>query len=77
LLARECGLSAGHFARALPHQWLRRRRVEKAKEEMRGTDASLADIALGCGFANQSQFSGVFGKVTGVSPSAWRRQVRT
>jgi AraC family transcriptional regulator len=36
----------------------------------------LADIALACGFANQSHFSRVFAKVTGVSPGAWRRQTR-
>jgi len=42
---------------------------------MRGSDASLADIALAC-FANQSHFSRVFAKVTGVSPGAWRRQTR-
>jgi AraC-like DNA-binding protein len=82
-LARECGLSASHFARAFrittgmaPHQWLLRRRVEKAQGEMRGGEASLADIALACGFANQSHFSRVFAKVTGVSPGAWRRQTR-
>jgi len=83
-LARECGLSASHFARAFrastglaPHRWLLWRRVEKAKDEMRGSDASLADVALLCGFSSQSHFTRVFVKATGVSPGAWRRQVRS
>jgi AraC family transcriptional regulator len=84
LLAQECGLSASHFGRAFrkstgmaPHQWLLQRRVEKAKQTMRDTDASLTHIALGCGFADQSHFTRVFSKFTGVSPGSWRRQVRT
>jgi AraC family transcriptional regulator len=83
-LARECGLSASYFARAFrkstgmaPHQWLLKRRVERAREAMRNTNASLADIALTCGFADQSHFTRVFSKVSGVSPGTWRRQFRT
>jgi AraC family transcriptional regulator len=82
LLAQECGLSASHFARAFresmgvaPHQWLLQRRVEKAKQAMRDGDDSLSDIALSCGFADQSHFTRVFSKLAGVSPGAWRRQV--
>jgi AraC-like DNA-binding protein len=83
-LAQECGLSASHFARAFrqstgmaPHQWLLQRRVEKAKQAMRNTNASLVDIALACGFANQSHFTRVFSQIAGVSPGSWRRHVRT
>jgi AraC-like DNA-binding protein len=81
-LARECGLSASHFARAFrestglaPHQWLLQRRVEKAKQAMRETNSSLVNIALACGFANQSHFTRVFSKFTGISPGSWRRQL--
>ncbi|SRR6266851_6462928 len=84
LLAQECGLSASQFARAFristgmaPHQWLLQRRVKQATQAMRDTDASLTDIALACGFADQSHFTRVFGKFAGVSPGTWRRQVRT
>jgi AraC family transcriptional regulator len=77
-LAQECGLSASHFARAFrkstgvaPHQWLLQRRVERARQAMRDTDASLTDIALACGFADQSHFTRVFGKLAGISPGAW------
>jgi AraC-like DNA-binding protein len=78
--ASACGLSASHFARAFkqstgqpPHRWLLHRRAERAKELLRGTDATLAETALACGFADQSHFSRVFARIVGVSPGAWRR----
>jgi AraC-like DNA-binding protein len=82
-LAQECGLSVSHFARAFrrstgmaPHQWLLQRRVAKAKQAMRETDAPLVEIAVSCGFADQSHFTRVFSKAAGISPGCWRRQVR-
>ena len=78
--ASACGLSASHFARAFkqstgqpPHRWLLHRRAERAKDLLRDTDATLAETALACGFADQSHFSRVFTRVVGVSPGAWRR----
>jgi AraC-like DNA-binding protein len=80
-VARECGLSASHFARAFrqslgmaPHQWLLKVRVERARKQMLNSDASLADIAVDCGFADQSHFIRVFVKHVGASPGQWRRQ---
>jgi AraC-like DNA-binding protein len=80
-LAHECGLSASHFARAFrqslglaPHQWLLSLRVERAKEQLLNSDASLAEIAIDCGFADQSHFTRVFTKHVGASPGQWRRQ---
>ncbi len=82
-LARECGLSVSHFARAFrvstgmaPHRWLLHRRIEKAKTVLRETDSSLAEIAAICGFADQSHFTRVFTRSVGVSPGAWRRNIR-
>ena len=78
--ADACGLSASHFARAFkqstgqpPHRWLLHRRVERAKDLLAGTDGTLAETALACGFADQSHFSRVFERIVGVPPGAWRR----
>ena len=49
------------------------RRVELAKDLMRDRESSLSEIALRCGFADQSHFTRVFVHATGVSPGAWRR----
>lgn len=82
-LARECDLSPSYFAEAFketlgvsPHKWLLGRRVERAKAMLRDTEASLAAIALDCGFFDQSHFSRVFARFENCSPAAWRRYYR-
>lgn len=79
-LAKECGLSASHFSRAFrqtaglaPHQWLMRRRVEEAKQALRDRRLPLSEVALVCGFADQSHLTRVFSRSVGTSPGAWRR----
>jgi AraC-like DNA-binding protein len=79
-IANACGLSAGHFARAFrrstgvaPHAWLLRARIEHAMMLLRRPGASLCEVALACGFADQSHFSRVFARQTGQSPRHWRR----
>ena len=79
-VARECRLSVSHFSRAFrrtvgtaPHNWLLMHRIEVAKEKLRDSRLSLADVALACGFADQSHLTRVFTRVVGASPGAWRR----
>lgn len=78
-VADECRLSTTHFARAFkastgmtPHGWLQARRVERARDLL-ATDLSLAEIALECGFADQSHFTRVFSRIAGNTPGSWRR----
>jgi AraC-like DNA-binding protein len=78
-LAGECGLSVRHFARAFrrstgvaPHRWLLQCRVERARELLTYREMSLADVALSCGFADQSHFTRLFRAMVGVSPGTWR-----
>jgi AraC family transcriptional regulator len=79
-VARECGLSVSHFSRAFrrsvgaaPHNWLLTRRVEVAKEKLCDGRLSLIDVAMACGFADQSHLTRVFTRMAGTSPGAWRR----
>jgi AraC-like DNA-binding protein len=79
-IAHECGLSSGYFARAFkrstgvpPYQWLTNMRVERAKELLKDPRCELADIALLCGFVDQSHFTRVFSRSEGYSPGRWRR----
>jgi AraC-like DNA-binding protein len=58
-----------------PHRWLLNRRVELAKDLLRDRESSLSEIALRCGFADQSHFTRVFTRRAGVSPGSWRRGV--
>jgi AraC family transcriptional regulator len=80
-LALECGLSVRHFTRAFrqsvgipPHRYLLKRRIEHARELLHNPALSLLDIALACGFSDQSHFTRVFRASMHVSPGAWRRQ---
>jgi AraC-like DNA-binding protein len=76
--------SEAHFSRSFrctfgesPHAFVIRRRLELAARSMLQTDASLSEIALRCGFADQAHLCKVFRKVTGLSPALWRRTCRT
>ena len=79
-LAEECGLSLRHFTRAFrrstglpPHRWVLKRRVDMAKQLLRDPARSLLDVALACGFTDQSHFTRTFTAGVGCSPSLWRR----
>jgi AraC-like DNA-binding protein len=79
-LVRECRLSTSHFARAFrqstamaPHRWIMKRRVERAKEMFLEGELELVQIALTCGFSDQSHFTRNFGRSEGHSPGKSRR----
>ena len=79
-LATLVRLNGSHFGRAFrnsfgepPHEYVIRRRVERAQGLMLSTEASLSDIALDCGLADQSHLTRLFRRIVGESPSAWRR----
>jgi AraC-like DNA-binding protein len=82
-VADVCGLSPNYFARAFkqsvgtpPHRWLLLQRVLRAKSLLRDARFSLSDIAVACGFADQSHYTRVFTSIVGASPGAWRKQVQ-
>lgn len=53
-------------------QYLNKVRIENAKILLQGGNLSLADIALMCGFEDQSYFTKIFKSVTGVSPKNFK-----
>jgi AraC family transcriptional regulator len=82
-LAELTGLSTSHFARCFrksvglpPHSYVKRRRVERARELLTGTDLPVAEIALVTGFSDQSHFTRRFREIIGVPPGAYRVQHR-
>jgi AraC family transcriptional regulator len=79
-LATLVRLNPSHFGRAFrnsvgepPHEYVIRRRVERAQGLMLSTDAPLSEIALDCGMADQAHLSRLFRRIVGESPRAWRR----
>ena len=81
-VARTAHLSRAEFTRAFraafgesPHRYLQRRRVERAKELLRTTDAPVTEICADVGFCSLGTFSRTFRVVTGESPSAYRARI--
>ncbi len=58
-----------------PHQYLMRKRIERARVLLRESDRSIADISLEVGFSSQSHFSERFRALVGTSPGSYRRSV--
>jgi AraC family transcriptional regulator len=82
-LACEAGLSTSHFIRSFrestgktPYQFLLDRRVQRAQTLMRGPRASMAKIAISSGFADQHHMARVFRRITGTTPSTYRRSLQ-
>ncbi|MGC2082808.1 MAG: AraC family transcriptional regulator [Bradyrhizobium sp.] len=82
-VARRCHLSLSQFGRTFkkttgltPHRWLVKLRLERAQDLMLWTTLPLAEIALDCGFSEQSHFTRTFTRLVGTSPGEWRRQRR-
>lgn len=78
-LAATVGLSRYHFARRFrrstgssPHQFVLRKRVEQAKILLSRTSTPLIDIAVRCGFADQSHLTRVFKRHVGTTPGHYR-----
>jgi AraC-like DNA-binding protein len=78
-LARAARLSPAHFSREFrrafgetPHQYLLTRRLERAAALLRTTDRTVADICFTVGLRSVGSFTTSFGRVYGVSPTAFR-----
>jgi AraC family transcriptional regulator len=80
-MAAEVQVSPLYLARAFksavgqsPHQYVLKRRLERAKDLLRNSDRPIVDVALSSGFSSQSHLSNWFLRQVGVSPAAYRRQ---
>jgi transcriptional regulator GlxA family with amidase domain len=83
-LAREAHASRAHFVRSFkkafgetPHKYLLRRRIERAKELLRGTPLSVTEVSLAVGFRSLGSFGTAFRELVGESPGVYARHWRT
>lgn len=81
-MAAASGLSIHHFARAFketvgvsPLEYVMIRRIERSKQLLSNSNFSLGEIALACGFADQSHFSRRFRQMTGATPGEFRTRL--
>jgi len=82
-LAEMAGLSVYQFdqrIRSLFHvtagQYLVKVRIDAACDRLASTEEVIAQIALACGYSDQSSFSRQFKQAVGISPLAYRKKMR-
>ena len=82
-LAEIAGVHPAHLARAFREHtgmpvgaYIRRLRLDWAATELIRSDATLSDIALRAGFADQSHFTRAFKRQTGLTPGCYRKSPR-
>jgi AraC-like DNA-binding protein len=78
-LARIANFSRYHFLRAFrrafhatPHEYLIRKRIERAKELLAQSELTVTEICFEVGFESLGSFSTLFHKLVGWSPSIYR-----
>ncbi|NWO07132.1 MAG: helix-turn-helix transcriptional regulator [Alteromonadaceae bacterium] len=81
-LASLANMSGFHFHRMFrlvrgcpPHAWVTRQRANRAKQLLR-SDTPIAQIAVMCGFSNQSHLTRIFRNQTGQTPAQFRKLLR-
>lgn len=79
-IARVAGLTRMHFAAQFraatgfrPHEYVLRRRIDRAQRLLQNGDMKVVDVALSVGFQNQSHFTNVFKQFAGLPPAKWRQ----
>ena len=79
-LASCAGVHPVYLARAYrrhfgcsPGEYLRRCRLLQVRELLTSSDLSMVEIALQCGFSDQSQMTRLFSKTFGAPPARFRR----
>lgn len=82
-LARRANLSVYQFEQRIRRifhvtagQLIQKVRMEAAVERLVESDESIADVAVRCGYSDQSAFTRKFRETVGLSPSEYRRSFR-
>jgi AraC family transcriptional regulator len=82
-LAHLLKVSVPHFEKMFrvtfhcaPYRYVLERRLEKARLLLSTTQLSVVDVALDCGFANQSHFTRHFTRWVGITPARFARASR-
>lgn len=80
-VARVAGVSPSHFSKLMKErmgksfsQLLTQMRVSRARQLLTETEKNLSEIALECGFCDQSHMNKVFRTAVGTSPGDFRKR---
>lgn len=82
-ISQVVGMSQYHFVRSFkqtigvsPYQYLIQQRIDRAKQLLQKSQLPLTEIAISCGFANQSHFTTCFKQQTGATPRYFRKSLQ-
>ena len=82
-IADACATSISSLARGFkttlgvsPHRWVLNRRIALAQRLIYEGATPLSEVAVCCGFADQSHLTRVFAQHVGNTPSVWRRKAQ-
>lgn len=70
---RQLSIAINHYRQVSVPQFVNDFRIRDACDLLRDTDRTVLDISLASGFATKSNFNREFLRVTGQSPSQWRK----
>lgn len=80
-IAKECGYNKNHLIRMFkketgktPHAYITEIKIEKAKQLLLVSNASLAQISTECGFGDYINLYKAFVKAEGCPPLVWKKQ---
>lgn len=82
-LAARAHISKGYLCRAFKKQmglsvvqYLTERRIQAAMQLLQNTDDKILSVALDAGFGDLSHFNRIFKRLTGLSPTVYRKRYR-
>ncbi len=83
VLAEMVGLGPDRFGEVFrsalgvsPYRYVLQRRIDRARGLLSSTTLAITRIAIDLGFADHAHFSATFRRVTGLTPSRFRREAR-
>lgn len=78
-LAETAGMSTHYFCELFkdsvhvsPHQYVLRRRIERARKLLSDPGVTVLEAAVRSGFSDQSHFTKIFRRIVGVTPTGYR-----
>ena len=81
-LADTAGMSPHYFSELFkqslglpPHQYVLRRRIERARELLRDSRITVFEAAVRTGFSDQSHFTRIFRRIVGITPTQYRATI--